>query len=50
MGRPESHPCKIGKGGPPAKRDIYWYGTYEEVPLDAKLFAKPEAVKIEDAK
>lgn len=32
------------------KRDIYWYGTYEEVPFDAKLFAKPEGIKIEDAK
>lgn len=32
------------------KRDVYWYGTYEEVPFDAKLFAKPEGVKIEDAK
>lgn len=33
-----------------SKRDVYWYGTYEEVPFDAKLFAKPEGVKIEDAK
>lgn len=32
------------------KRDIYWYGTYEQVPFDAKLFAKPEGVKVEDAK
>ena len=33
-----------------SKRDVYWYGTYEEVPFDAKLFAKPEGVKIEDVK
>lgn len=33
-----------------SKRDVYCYGTYEEVPFDAKLFAKPEGVKIEDAK
>lgn len=32
-----------------SKRDIYWYGTYEEVPFDAKLFAKPEGIKIEEA-
>jgi hypothetical protein len=31
-----------------SKRDVYWYGTYEEVPFDAKLFAKPDGVKIED--
>ncbi len=33
-----------------SKREVYWYGTYEEVPFDPKLFAKPEGVKIEDAK
>jgi hypothetical protein len=32
------------------KREVYWYGTYEEIPFDPKLFAKPEGVKIEDAK
>lgn len=32
------------------KRDVYWYGAYEQVPFDAKLFAKPEGVRIEDAK
>jgi len=47
-GTPE-RPVAVAKqhGG---KRDVYWYGTYEEVPFDAKLFAKPEGVKIEDAK
>lgn len=29
---------------------IYWYSGYGEVPFDAKLFAKPEGVKIEDSK
>jgi hypothetical protein len=33
-----------------SKREVYWYGTFDEVPFDAKLFAKPEGVKIEDAK
>jgi hypothetical protein len=31
-------------------REIYWYGTYEQIPFDSKLFVKPEAVKIEDSK
>jgi hypothetical protein len=33
-----------------SKREVYWYGTYEEVPFDPQLFVKPEGVKIEDAK
>lgn len=24
---------------------IFWYGEYEQVPFDAKLFAKPEIVE-----
>jgi hypothetical protein len=24
------------------KREVYWYGSYEEVQSDAKLFQKPE--------
>lgn len=32
------------------RREIYWYGVYEQVPFDLKLFAKPEGVKIEDSK
>jgi hypothetical protein len=32
------------------KRDIYWSGSYEEVLFDARLFAKPEGIKIEDVK
>ena len=31
-------------------REIFWYGEYVELPFDAKLFAKPEGVKIEEAK
>lgn len=31
-------------------REILWYGDYEELPFDAKLFAKPEGVRIEEAK
>jgi len=30
--------------------EIYWYSGYGDVPFDAKLFAKPEGVKIEDSK
>lgn len=32
------------------KRETYWYASYDDVPFDAKLFAKPEFVKIEDVK
>jgi hypothetical protein len=32
------------------KREIFWYGIYEQLPFDPKLFAKPEGVKIEEAK
>jgi hypothetical protein len=32
------------------KRDVYWYGTYEEVPFDSKLFTKPDDIKVENAK
>jgi hypothetical protein len=31
-------------------REIFWYGEYEQVPVDAKLFAKPEGVMIQDVK
>jgi hypothetical protein len=31
-------------------REIFWYGTYEQLPFDPKLFAKPADVKIEEAK
>jgi hypothetical protein len=30
--------------------EIFWYGTYEQLPFDPKLFAKPEDVKIEEVK
>jgi hypothetical protein len=30
-------------------REVFWYESYDEVAFDAKLFAKPEGVKIEDA-
>jgi len=32
------------------KREIFWYGTYEQLPFDPKLFAKPGDVRIEAAK
>jgi hypothetical protein len=30
--------------------EIFWYGTYEQLPFDQKLFAKPEGVRIEEIK
>jgi len=33
-----------------SKREVYWYTTYEELPFEPKLFAKPDGVKVEDAK
>jgi hypothetical protein len=30
-------------------REIFWYGEYEELPFDLKLFAKPEGVKVEES-
>lgn len=32
------------------KNDIYWYSGYGEMEFDAKLFAKPDNVKIEESK
>jgi hypothetical protein len=32
------------------KHEIYWYSGYGQMDFDAKLFAKPEHVAIEDAK
>ena len=32
-----------------AKREIYWYGSYDDVPFDGKLFEKPPG-KIEEVK
>jgi hypothetical protein len=32
------------------KHDIFWYSGYGRIDFDPKLFAKPERVKIEDAK
>ncbi len=31
-------------------REMYWFGTYEQLPFDPKLFAKPEGVRIEEVK
>lgn len=32
------------------RRDIYWYGLYDEVNFDRALFAEPKNVKIENTK
>ncbi len=31
-------------------REIFWYVAYEQLPFDAKLFARPEGIKIEEGK
>jgi hypothetical protein len=31
-------------------REILWYGSYEQLPFDPRLFAKPDGVKIEEVK
>ena len=31
-------------------REIFWYGVYEQVRFDPKLFAKPEGVKVDEVK
>jgi hypothetical protein len=31
-------------------REIVWYGAYEQLPFDPKLFAKPDGVTIEEAR
>jgi hypothetical protein len=31
-------------------REVFWYGAYEQLPFDQKLFARPEGVKIEEVK
>jgi hypothetical protein len=31
-------------------REMYWYTTYERLPFDSELFAKPRDVKIEETK
>jgi hypothetical protein len=32
------------------RRRVYWYDSYEEILFDAKLFAKPDDVKVENGK
>jgi len=34
----------------PKNRETYWYGAFEQVPFDIKLFEKPQGVTIEDVK
>lgn len=31
-------------------REIIWYGEYAQIPFDAKLFAKPDGLKVEELK
>jgi hypothetical protein len=31
-------------------QETYWFGEYEEIPFDAKLFARPEGVNIEEVR
>jgi hypothetical protein len=32
------------------QKEIFWYGSYEQIPFEPKLFARPEGVKIEEPK
>jgi hypothetical protein len=43
--RPSAIALQRGNG-----RDMYWYAAYEQLPFDARLFAKPRDVKIEEVK
>ena len=45
-GDPEAPVAVIRKND--KTREIFWYGEYEQLPFDAKLFAKPDGVKIEE--
>lgn len=47
-GRPERPVALIRDDG--KTRDTIWYGTYEELPFDPKLFVIPEGLKIEEDK
>jgi hypothetical protein len=47
-GRPERPWAVARKRG--NVNEIFWYGTYEQLPFDQKLFAKPEGVKVEEVK
>jgi len=48
-GDPEA-PVAIARSTDKGRQEIYWYGEFELVPFDAKLFAPPEGIKIEEAK
>jgi hypothetical protein len=47
-GNPEAPVAVVRSSG--KTREIVWYGEYEQVPFDAKLFALPDAVKIQEMK
>jgi hypothetical protein len=47
-GSPE-HPLAVGRVRANSG-EIFWYSGYGEVPFDAKLFTKPEGVKIQEIK
>jgi len=48
VGHPE-RPVSVTRGRGETRETI-WYGAYDELPFDPKLFTKPEDVKIEEAK
>jgi hypothetical protein len=49
VGAPNERPLAVARavGG---KGEVFIYTAYEEVPFDSKLFARPEGVKISEAK
>jgi hypothetical protein len=46
---PNERPLAVGRAGGD-KGEVFIYTAYDEIPFDPKLFAKPEAVKISEAK
>jgi hypothetical protein len=48
FGNPE-HPLSVGRVRGD-KGEIYWYSGYGQIPFDAKLFAKPEGITLEEMK
>lgn len=47
-GTPERPVAVVRQHG--TRRDIYWYGVYDEVEFDRALFAEPKSVKIQNVK
>jgi hypothetical protein len=49
VGAPNEHPLAVARSVG-AKGEVFIYTAYEEVPFDSKLFARPDDIKISEAK